>query len=80
MFGYEDRRTPQQVQRDIAAADKRRSEQLIALSVLKNTIRPILKKAGIEVGLAGNDTFSSEMLLEIDEITFKLQLRIDHEE
>ena len=53
MFGYEDRRTVQERQRDLEAADKRRAEKYLALGFLKNVVRPMLKDSGADVGLAG---------------------------
>lgn len=81
MFGYEDRRTPQERQRDLASADKRRAENLLALGFLKSTVRPLLKGVGMDVGLAGEGGFSgAELLVEIDGVTYKLTARVDHDE
>lgn len=81
MFGYEDRRTERERNRDLEAADKRRSEEALALGLLKNSIRPLLKEAGAEVGLPGSGSFgAAELLMEVDGVTYKIAVRVDHDD
>ena len=80
MFGYEDKRTEQERLRDLEAADKRRAEDLLSLGFLKTVLRPRLKEAGAEVGLAGTGNFSgAELLAEVDGVTYKITARVDHD-
>ena len=80
MFGYEDRRTSQERQRDIEFADKRRAENLLALGFLKNVVRPLLKDSGADVGLAGDGRFNgAELLVEVDGVTYKICASVDHD-
>ena len=74
MFGYEDKRTPQERLRDIERNDKWQSEKTLALGFLKTAIRPTLQKAGFEVGLPGLDVLGAELLIENAGITYKLTL------
>ena len=53
-FDYQDKRTDEERKRDIEFADKRRANDMLALGCLKNTIRPLLVKAGLDVGLVGS--------------------------
>ena len=82
MFGmYEDRRTPEERRRDLESADKRQAENLLALGFLKTCVRPLLKKSGADVGLAGSGSFgSAELLAEVGGITYKLTARVDHDD
>ncbi len=81
MFGmYEDRRTAAERQRDLEQADKRRAEKLLALGFLKNTVRPLLKESGADVGLAGEGSYgSAELLVECHGVTYKLTASVDHD-
>ncbi len=80
MFGYEDRRTEAERNRDLRAADKTRAEGLLALGFLKTSIREMLKNAGADVGIAGTAYFgSAELLAEVDGVTYKISVRVDHE-
>lgn len=80
MFGYEDKRTPQERLRDMESNDKRQAEKLLALGFLKSVIRPMLKDAGMEVGLPGLDVLGAELLIENAGITYKLTLSVDHDD
>lgn len=80
MFGYEDKRTPQERIRDLEYADKRRAEKSLALGFLKNTVRPLLKKSGAEVGVAGKDILGAELLVEVDGVTYKLSASVNHDD
>jgi hypothetical protein len=82
MFGmYEDRRTAEERKRDFELQDKRRGEKFLALGFLKNTVRPLLKDSGADVGLAGEGSYSgAELLVEVDGVTYKLQASVDHHE
>lgn len=79
MFEYEDRRTEKERLRDLEAADKRRVENLLALGFLKTVLRPRLKDAGAEVGLAGLDISGAELLAELDGVTYKITAKVDHD-
>lgn len=80
MFGYEDRRTPEERRRDLEFADKRRSEKFLALGFLKNTVRPLLRKSGADVGLAGEGYISgAQLLVEVDGVTYKLTATVDND-
>lgn len=77
---FEDRRTAEERKRDIEFNDKRKAENLLAIGCLKNSIRPLLAKAGLDVGLVGTGSFSgAELLLEIDGVTYALSLRVNHD-
>jgi hypothetical protein len=76
---WEDKRTAAERQRDLDFGDKLRAESVLALGVLKNTVRPLLDNAGVSVGLAGTGSFSAEMLLEIDGVTYKMTMKVDHD-
>lgn len=82
MFGmYEDRRTPEERRRDLQRQDKNNAERMLALGFLKNTVRPLLKGKGMEVGLAGEGGYCrSELLVEVDGITYKIEASVDHDE
>lgn len=81
MFGYEDRRTEKERLRDLEAADKRQAENLLALGFLKTVLRPRLKEAGAEVGLAGTGSYSgAELLAEVDGVTYRITAKVDHDE
>lgn len=81
MFGYEDRRTEKERLRDLEAADKRQAENLLALGFLKTVLRPRLKEAGAEVGLAGKGSCSgAELLAEVDGVTYRITAKVDHDE
>lgn len=81
MFGFEDRRTEAERRRDLEAADKRKSDNLLALGFLKNEVRPLLNSAGLHVGLAGKGSFgNAEMLVESAGITFRITASVDHDE
>lgn len=82
MFGYEDRRTAEERHRDAAAADKNRADGLLALGFLKNNVRPLLKNAGAEVGLAGAPAGlwkAAELLVEVNGVTYKVSVVVDHD-
>lgn len=60
--------------------DKLRAESLLALGFLENTVRPLLKNAGAEVGLTGKESFNSaSLLVEVGGVTYKLTASVDHE-
>lgn len=82
MFGYEDRRTEKERLRDLEAADKQRAEHLLALGFLKTVLRPRLKEAGVEVGLAGSTSLfgTTELLAKVDGVTYRIIVRVDHDE
>ena len=80
MFGYEDKRTDKERLRDLEAADKVRADSLLALGFLKTVLRPRLKDSGAEVGLAGTGNFlGAELLAEVDGVTYKITVRVDHD-
>jgi hypothetical protein len=81
MFGYEDRRTEKERLRDLEAADKRQAENLLALGFLKTVVRPRLKEAGVDVGLAGSGVYNgAELLAEVDGVTYRITASVDHDE
>jgi hypothetical protein len=81
MFGYVDRRTDAERRLDLEAADKRQAEGLLALGFLKNVVRPQLKAAGLEVGLPGQSYIhGSELLVEMDGVTYRITAKVDHDE
>ena len=81
MFGmYDDkmnaRRTPQGcgTRRQVA------SRKFACIRFLENTVRPLLKNAGAEVGLTGKESFNSaSLLVEVGGVTYKLTASVDHE-
>jgi hypothetical protein len=81
MFGFpEDRRTPAERQRDLEAADKRHSNEMLALGFLKNNVLPLLQNAGANTGLVGRGTFgTAELLVEMDGVTYKVEARVNHD-
>jgi hypothetical protein len=81
MFGYEDKRTPAERIRDLEAADKRKSNNMLALGFLKTVVRSRLKEAGAEVGLAGASSYEgAELLVELDGVTYKICAKVDHDD
>jgi hypothetical protein len=80
MFGYEDRRTKEERNRDLELADKRNAEGLLSIGFLKTNIRQLLKDSGANVGIVGNGLFgSAELLAEVDGVTYKITVRVDHD-
>jgi len=79
MFGYEDRRTDKERQRDLEWADRRATDELLAIGFISTALRPMLKNAGVDVGLAGKGSFgSAELLCEVDGVTYKISVCVDH--
>jgi hypothetical protein len=77
---FEDKRTAQERQRDLEMGDKMRAEKILAVNCLKSSIRPVLERAGVNIGLVGTGSYSgAELLLEIDGVTYTLSLRVNHD-
>jgi hypothetical protein len=77
---FEDKRTAQERQRDLEMGDKMRAEKILAVNCLKSSIRPVLERAGVSIGLVGTGSYSgAELLLEIDGVTYSLSLRVNHD-
>lgn len=75
---FEDHRTDEEKRNDKEYADKARAEQRLSLGLLKS-VGTLLKNAGANAGLAGNDHFNKALLLvEVDGVTYKLTAEVDH--
>lgn len=80
MFVFTDRRTATERKRYLEMADKRRAEDLLCLSALKNQIRPLLANAGMNVGLVSKSDYSgAQLLIEDGDVTYSLSLEVDHD-
>jgi hypothetical protein len=81
MFGYEDRRTAAERDRDLRQAEKREANALLALGFMKSVVRPLFIEKGANVGLAGKGGYGeAEILVEVDGVTYKIRASVDNEE
>lgn len=80
MFDFTDRRTEAERRRDQEQVDKWKANKALALGFMKHTVRPLLKQAGADVGLAGDGLTGAELLVEVDGVTYQLVARVNHDQ
>ena len=85
MFGngmWQDRRTPEERRRDLERRDIEAANQKLAIGFLKNIVRPLLKDANEDVGIVGEGRWGegAEMLSQADGVTYKITVKVDHDE
>jgi len=80
MFGdFTDRRTEQERDRDFKETQKRELEGKLARGFLDIRVRDALSAAGMEVGFVGRGLFgSNELLVQEDDITYKVVVSVDN--
>ena len=80
MFGYEDKRTPEERKRDADRGAVLRANQHLALGFLKTFVRHQLDSQGTEVGIPSlSDLWRAEMMVERDGVTYRILVEVDHD-
>jgi len=82
MFGYEDRRTPKERERDLAHVEKQAQNRVLARSFLDALRVRLEQDQGIQLGLVSNGLGfldDPSLLIESDGVTYRLEVKVDHE-